>query len=202
MKRLIILCLLLGMLSGCSVKPNEYPFEHQNEPIESVDLLYYPWIVDDRKPFMEFQLIRTLAVEEISEFMDKLCSLETKRVPRKVCLLFSRILCTAHDHVDDITCGNAQCIHDEVVNVRCPVGKRQLEYLYTQRYEESGSYNLEEIIQALIKHRQYYSCRDKHKNIAENVIDHVCPAIVIQQIHERDQVDPAVEDLIQIQTKR
>ena len=80
MKRLIILCLLLGMLSGCSVKPNEYPFEHQNEPIESVDLLYYPWIVDDRKPFMEFQLIRTLAVEEIPEFMDKLCSLETKRV--------------------------------------------------------------------------------------------------------------------------
>ena len=80
MKKLIIICMLLALLSGCSVKPNEYPFENRNESIASVELLYYPWIADERKPFMEFQLIRTLTVDEIPEFMDKIYSLETKRV--------------------------------------------------------------------------------------------------------------------------
>jgi len=79
MRKLVAIFLLLIISSGCSVHPKSYRFEHRNEPIHSVDLLYYPWIDDATKPFMEFQLIRTLESKEISEFMDALCGLETKR---------------------------------------------------------------------------------------------------------------------------
>lgn len=79
MKKLVGIVLLFIILGGCSIQPNTYPFEHRNEPILSIELLYYPWIEDETKPFMEFQLIRTLESEEILEFMDALCALETKR---------------------------------------------------------------------------------------------------------------------------
>ena len=74
--------------------------------------------------------------------------------PGKARLLLTQVLCIPNDHVDDITCDNAQCIQDEIVNVRRPVGKRQLEYLNCQRHEKSGTRNLDEIIQAFIEHRQ------------------------------------------------
>lgn len=79
MKKTTAIFLLLIVLSGCSVQPNSYPFEHRNEPITSVELLYYPWIEDETKPFMDFQLIRTLESEEVPVFMDALYALETKR---------------------------------------------------------------------------------------------------------------------------
>lgn len=79
MKKLICIILLLSVLTGCSVKPNSYPFEHRNEPITGVELLYYPWIDDETKPFMEFQVIRILESEEVPVFMDALYALETKR---------------------------------------------------------------------------------------------------------------------------
>ena len=79
MKRTIIMLFLLILMSGCSVQPDSYPFEQQNSPILNVELLYYPWIDDESKPFMEFCLIRTLESEEISDFMESLYGLETKR---------------------------------------------------------------------------------------------------------------------------
>ena len=80
MKKVFIVVLLLFTLCGCSIDPRTYPFENKDQPIASVELLYYPWIEDDRKPFMEFELIRTLEPEEIPVFMDAIYSLETKRV--------------------------------------------------------------------------------------------------------------------------
>ena len=79
MRKLIILSVLLVCLTACSIQPNSYPFENRNEPIKQIDLFYYPWIDDESKPFMEFQLIRTLESDEILEFMEAIYSLETKR---------------------------------------------------------------------------------------------------------------------------
>ena len=79
MKKIVVIILLLIVLSGCSAKPSSYPFDHQNEPIVSIDLLYYPWIEDETQPFMVFQLIRSLESEEVPIFMDALYALETKR---------------------------------------------------------------------------------------------------------------------------
>ena len=121
---------------------------------------------------------------------------------RKSCFLLSQVLYIAHSQIENVTYGNAQCIQNEIVNVRRPVGKRQLEYLYCQRHEKSGSCDLEEIIQALIEYRQYDSRRNKHQDIAEHIKDHVRLILVIQKIHKRKQIDPAVEDLIEIEAKR
>ena len=74
--------------------------------------------------------------------------------PGKACFLLPQILCITHDNKKNVTCDNAQCIQDEIVNVRRPVGKRQLEYLNCQRHEKSGARDLEESIQALIEYRQ------------------------------------------------
>lgn len=80
MRKLFIYFLLFFTLCRCASQENSYPFENKGEPIASVELLYYPWIEDDRKPFMEFVLIRTLEEDEIPVFMEALYSLETKRV--------------------------------------------------------------------------------------------------------------------------
>lgn len=79
MKRILSLFLIVFLLCGCTRKPRTYPFENKDEPIKSVELLYYPWYEDHSQPFMEFQLIRTLAYDEIPEFMNKVYSLETVR---------------------------------------------------------------------------------------------------------------------------
>ena len=79
MKKVLAICLIVLLLCGCSRIPKNYPFENKNEPIESVELLYYPWYEDRSKPIMEFELMRTLSPDEIPEFMNKLYALETTK---------------------------------------------------------------------------------------------------------------------------
>ena len=77
-KKLAPLIIVLGLF-GCSAYPNEYVFENKNEPIESVELIYYPYArnMDKEDALLS---IRFLEAEEIPEFMEKIYSLETKRV--------------------------------------------------------------------------------------------------------------------------
>lgn len=79
MKRFLSVFVLILFLCGCSRMPKTYPFENKGESIETVELLYYPWYEDESKPFMEFQTIRILSDSEISEFMNELYELETKK---------------------------------------------------------------------------------------------------------------------------
>ena len=79
MKRLLLVFFALLILGGCSTRPMEYPFPNRGEPIESVELLHHPWYEDDTKPFLEFELIRTLEDEEIAGFMEAVYALETHR---------------------------------------------------------------------------------------------------------------------------
>ena len=78
MKRLLLVAFALLILVGCSPRPTEYPFPNRNEPIESIELFYHPWYEDDTKPFLEFQLIRTLEDDEIPGFMEAVYALDTK----------------------------------------------------------------------------------------------------------------------------
>ena len=77
--RILSVCLAMLLLCGCSRMPKTYPFENKDQPIASVELLYYPWYEDESKPFMEFEIIRTLSEDEIPDFMNELYSLETKK---------------------------------------------------------------------------------------------------------------------------
>lgn len=79
MKKTLLIFLFALLLCGCSRMPQTYPFENKTEPIESIELLYYPWYADNTKPFMEFETIRALSDDEIPEFMDKVYALETKK---------------------------------------------------------------------------------------------------------------------------
>lgn len=79
MKRFIAIALVVVCLSGCTFFQNAYQFPNKYEAIDSIELLYYPGADDIEKPSMEFTLIRELNAEEISEFMERIYSLKTKR---------------------------------------------------------------------------------------------------------------------------
>ena len=78
MSIILTVCLSIALLCSCAHSSKSYPFPNQDEPIESVELLYYPFAVDmDNEEFMKFELIRYLEQEEISEFMERLYALKT-----------------------------------------------------------------------------------------------------------------------------
>jgi len=79
MKKVFIICLAFLLLVGCSSMPAAYQFPNRNEPIESIELLYYPFFDDTDEEFMSFEVVRVLEVQETEEFMDKLYSLQTKK---------------------------------------------------------------------------------------------------------------------------
>ena len=76
----ILLYLLLYLLFWSIPQMDPYDFPYRNEPIESVELLYYPWYEDHDQEFMEFKIIRELAPEEIPMFMESLYGLKTVHV--------------------------------------------------------------------------------------------------------------------------
>ena len=76
---IILMCLTLVLLSGCSLQPDSYPFENRNEPISSIELLYYPWALDQNETYMEFKLIRSLEADETESFMEELYAIPTAR---------------------------------------------------------------------------------------------------------------------------
>ena len=85
-KVLIILLLVPVLISAllclvCAVVPklDPYDFPYRGEPIESVELLYYPWADDnDNGEFMQFQTIRELGPNEIPAFMESIYALPTE----------------------------------------------------------------------------------------------------------------------------
>lgn len=83
MKKIFIIlaiCVSIALLCSCAQCSKSYPFPNRDEPIESVELLYYPFAVDvDNEEFMYFELIRKLEQEEISNFMEHLYALKTKQ---------------------------------------------------------------------------------------------------------------------------
>lgn len=79
MKKTLTMFLLLTFLYGCSLQSDIYPFEHKNEPIASVELLYYPWVNDADEEFMVFHTIRVLEPDEVEPFMNVLYDLPTKK---------------------------------------------------------------------------------------------------------------------------
>ena len=79
MKKILTICLIMLLLCGCSPKPQSYPFVNKSEPIESVELLYYPRANNVDEEWMAFQQIRVLEPEEITTFMNALYALPTKR---------------------------------------------------------------------------------------------------------------------------
>lgn len=80
MRKCVALFLLVICLSGCVTTPRSYVYVNKDQPIESIELLYYPWAEDNDRTFNEFVFIRELETEEISEFMARIYTLETKRV--------------------------------------------------------------------------------------------------------------------------
>jgi len=84
MKKSLIVILALLLLVGCIQtpysKPKTYPFENKDEPIKSVELFYYPWIVDETEDPTFLWCIRTLETEEIPGFMEAIYSLPTERI--------------------------------------------------------------------------------------------------------------------------
>ena len=76
---IIVICLAL-LLLGCASSRDPYPFENRDEPIASIELLYYPWINNENAPFMEFVLVRELSAEEIPVFMKELYALPSSFV--------------------------------------------------------------------------------------------------------------------------
>ena len=65
----------------CAVVPklDPYDFPYRGQPIESVELLYYPWADDpDSGEFMQFQTIRELDPSEIPVFMERIYNLPTE----------------------------------------------------------------------------------------------------------------------------
>ena len=76
MKRVLAFCMMVLLFCSCS-SDRSYPFENRGEPIESIELLYYPWINNSNEEFMQFRLIRELEKDEISAFMDQVYELET-----------------------------------------------------------------------------------------------------------------------------
>lgn len=79
MKRIFAIYLALLFLVGCSSVPATYQFPNRNEPIESIELLYYPFFDDADEEFMSFEVVRILEPQETEVFMDKLYSLKTKK---------------------------------------------------------------------------------------------------------------------------
>lgn len=78
MSIILAVCSFLVLLYSCT-QSSAYPFPNRDEPIESVELLYYPFAVDmDNEEFMKFEVIRMLEKEEIPEFMESLYALKTK----------------------------------------------------------------------------------------------------------------------------
>lgn len=78
---ILFLCILLILLSSCKQVSKSYSFPNKNEPIESIELLYYPFALDiDNEEFMHFELIRQLDTQEIPTFIEQLFSLKTKEV--------------------------------------------------------------------------------------------------------------------------
>lgn len=77
---ILAVCLSVALLCSCTQSSKTYPFPNRDEPIESVELLYYPFAIDvDNEEFMNFELIRKLEQEEISEFMERLYAVKTKQ---------------------------------------------------------------------------------------------------------------------------
>ena len=75
---ILVVCLSIVLLYSCT-QSSPYPFPNRDKPIESVELLYYPFAVDmDNEEFMKFVLIRTLEKKEIPKFMERLYTLKTK----------------------------------------------------------------------------------------------------------------------------
>ena len=65
MSIILAVCSFLVLLYSCT-QSSAYPFPNRDEPIESVELLYYPFAVDmDNEEFMKFEVIRMLEKEEI-----------------------------------------------------------------------------------------------------------------------------------------
>ena len=79
MKRMLVVCLIMVHLCGCSIQPKSYPFVNREEPIKSIELLYYPRATNMDEEWMVFRLIRALEPEEIPTFMNALYELPTKR---------------------------------------------------------------------------------------------------------------------------
>ena len=77
-KVLLTILVILLLMASCPSRPNEYPFPNRGEPIESVELLRYPFGDDSRRggKFV-FRSIRFLSEEEIPVFMEALYSLPT-----------------------------------------------------------------------------------------------------------------------------
>ena len=79
MKKFHVFILIVLFLYGCSRMSEGYPFENKDEAIKSIELLYYPWYLDESKPFMEFETVRTLNQEEIPAFMERVYALDTRK---------------------------------------------------------------------------------------------------------------------------
>ena len=78
---LIGVCLFVFvlLLVTCYNHSEDYPFENKNEPIESIELIYYPYARDMDEEDVLLS-IRFLSEEEIPAFMEKIYTLETNQI--------------------------------------------------------------------------------------------------------------------------
>lgn len=76
-KTALIMLLILSMFAGCSAYPEEYPFENKDEPIESIELIYHPYVKTLEGEDVLIS-VRFLNSNEIPVFMESVYSLQTK----------------------------------------------------------------------------------------------------------------------------
>ena len=75
----VLMYALLCLVCAVVPKLDPYDFPYRGEPIERVELLYYPWADDSNSgEFMQFQTIRELDLNEIPAFMERVYALPTE----------------------------------------------------------------------------------------------------------------------------
>ena len=98
-KGIMLLCIAAFLLCGCQAPANN-SFENKDEPVQCVELLFYPYAYEGElrmkellsnqgsnenytlpseleSAYMEFKLIRSLEAEETSAFLERLYALQT-----------------------------------------------------------------------------------------------------------------------------
>ena len=93
-------------------------------------------------------------------------------------------------------------VQNQIIHIRCPGGKGQLNDLNGQGDQKTGADGFLQTVQMFVDQRGHDAGRDEHGKVADDVQQHTPPGIVVKEVDEGQKIDTERPDGGSFQNQR